>query len=189
LKFTINISFFLILLLSCNTKTNAPSTEEQQPTIKEVHIPNKQSINLTEKTTSSHTATLHLNLFEFASEKLDSAIVNVILRPRIPDTFKRGFVVDYYKSKEGTYATIPTIVESREAFIHINALNYKGQSKEVTFNSEDTVDIISELWPLYPDSAQQIKLDQYKQWVKKESDKIKDNYHNHDIHNQDSQNQ
>ena len=172
MKYTLYISI-LILLCSCNLEQDKePVITEALPNV--ANIPQRQKIDFSDEIPHSPIAILHLDLWEFESEKLDSAIVDVILRPLNPDTFKRGFVIDYHKSEEGTYVSLPIVDSLRKAHININALNYKGYSKDVIFYPDDTVSISKSLRPLYPDSTQQVILDGYNKWVKVQNEKIKD---------------
>ena len=139
-----------------------------------VEILQRQTIDYSEEIPNSPTAILHIDLREFESERIDSAIVDVVFQSRIPDTLRRGYVIDYHKSEEGTYVSIPIVDSLRKAYININALNYKGYSEDVIFYPGDTVSIVRSLRPLYPDSTQQVILDGYNKWVKVQNEKIKD---------------
>ena len=42
-------------------------------------------------------STLSIDIREFAADIIDSAIVDIVLTPRVPDTFRRAFVFDFYR--------------------------------------------------------------------------------------------
>ena len=137
--------------------------------------PSKHNIDLTQdEEPTKYNSTVRLIVDEFGSDRLDSAIIDIVLTPIIPDTFNRSFVIRYYKNKEGTYALIPIRDSTRKASIRINALGYKGNMISKDLIAGDTIIVARELWPMYPDSAQLVIKENYKKWMKKENDKIMD---------------
>lgn len=117
-------------------------------------------------------STLSIDIREFAADIIDSAIVDIVLTPRVPDTLRRAFVFDFYRENNPLIIKIPIIDSIRRAKVRVNALGYKGSVKEVRLVSDETTDLAVELWPMYPDSAQKVIKQQYDRWVQKESDKM-----------------
>ena len=169
------ISFFLLIALqSCNVVE--PNVDSNANRSKSQSVLNPAHSDLTDsyKEYPGYRSTIHFDIREFGAHKLDSALVDIVLKPRIQDTFRRSFVHPYYAHIENNYISIPIIDSSREATFRINSLGYKGHSTMQNLTSDDTMIIAAELWPMYPDSAQLVIQHQYEKWIKKEQEKMKD---------------